>query len=72
VLDMLERDLLRAREPDLNMLVTQPHQLQAPLPADHEDSADRLAAVPADDISTQYPNGGSLNRNERAPSGGKA
>jgi len=67
---MFERDLLRTGESDPDMLVTQPHELKASLPPDHEDSTDRLVAVAAHDLSAQHPNGGSLDRDERAPCGG--
>lgn len=71
MLDVLDGDLLRTGESDPDVLVTQPHKLKPSLPADDEDPADRLAAVPAHDVSSQHPNDSSLDRNERGPSGGQ-
>jgi hypothetical protein len=71
VLDVLDGDLLWTGESDPDVLVTQPHKLKSSLPADDEDSADRPAAIPAHDVSPQHPNDGSLDRNERGPSGGQ-
>jgi hypothetical protein len=70
VLDVLDRNLLGAGESDPDMLVTQACELQPSLPAHDEDSSNRLTAVAAHDVSPEHPNDGSLDRNERAPSGG--